>query len=880
MNRQPFATASQRRPCSDAELVHGARRGDRRAFVEIVARYQAMVCGIALSILGDFAASEDAGQEAFLTAWRKLSDLREPERLRAWLAQIARNAALGQLRCRREYAALDEGLAVPDNSAGPAESAANEEEAALVREFLSRLPETYRLPLVLYYREGRSVRAVAETLDLTEDAVKQRLARGREMLREQMSGLVETVLSRTGPTAVFTMGVAVAIGALAAPAAVAAGAFGGGSVAGALGTTSSTSILAVMSTSKVVLITAAVAGILCVPAGYYLGGDRQAPLVAATNNLPRLAVQPAAPPPVPAPTLEETPLFAEWRALHQRYGTNAEAMRLMFNAIGDFKDTFKKQAFHSALIAEWAQVEPAEGLKFFLGRGPDDTQRRQFFEEWLARDPRAAVEALLVASEAGEGWGKIARECLPAIARRVPASVPDIASRLPNSDDYWNHNVRDAFTILAGNGLDGARKAAEAVTGPSRQEALCGVGLEWAKTDFGGVVAWARSLPEGSPRDEVIRAALVGEAAVDPVAALNSIGLVPRGGRYAYFADTTGARVLAAAANTDFDATVAWIAANPGRLGREDLYGLVGTVTERLNADAAGFLGAHAADGVLAGLMPAVENALLNSASGQRMTVWNWVNSQPESAATRELKRVVLDSASWQDPALALELVTKLPANSEGDAQVKEVARALFNGGNALGRFDALFPVAPERLRGPLLEAAFGCLSAANLDDPQQWNSRLSLLPAVSRQAAVESLACAWGQLTPEGAIGWANSLPQGDPRNGAAAAIVPVWSAKDPQGAAGWVAGLPAGPARDRSAESLALALAGEFPREAWGWALSITDTSRRDHAALGAAKAMAARDAVTAQQWIEAGPFPAETKMRLVSSLTSSSKIGAKGR
>src|SRR6266436_7855331 len=93
---------------SDAELVHASRRGDKRAFVEIVARHQAMVCGIALGILGDFAASEDAGQEAFLTAWRKIHEIRDPERLRAWLGQIARNAALGQLRRKRGHDSLEE----------------------------------------------------------------------------------------------------------------------------------------------------------------------------------------------------------------------------------------------------------------------------------------------------------------------------------------------------------------------------------------------------------------------------------------------------------------------------------------------------------------------------------------------------------------------------------------------------------------------------------------------------------------------------------------------------------------------------------------------------------------------------------------------------
>src|SRR4026208_1451291 len=104
---------------SDAELVHAARRGDKRAFVEIVARHQAMVCGVALGILGDLAASEDAGQEAFLTAWRELYDLREPGRLRAWLGQIARNAALGHLRRTRTHEPLEHAHEVADQSPAP-----------------------------------------------------------------------------------------------------------------------------------------------------------------------------------------------------------------------------------------------------------------------------------------------------------------------------------------------------------------------------------------------------------------------------------------------------------------------------------------------------------------------------------------------------------------------------------------------------------------------------------------------------------------------------------------------------------------------------------------------------------------------------------------
>src|SRR5262252_7070964 len=147
---------------ADAQLGLAARQGNKRAFVEIVARHQAMVCGIALGILADFAASEDAAQEAFLTAWRKIHELREPEHLRAWLGQIARNAALGQLRRKRGHEVLSDDLDLLDESPTPDQAVATQEEAALVRQTLANLPENYRLPLVLYYREGKSVRAVAE----------------------------------------------------------------------------------------------------------------------------------------------------------------------------------------------------------------------------------------------------------------------------------------------------------------------------------------------------------------------------------------------------------------------------------------------------------------------------------------------------------------------------------------------------------------------------------------------------------------------------------------------------------------------------------------------------------------------------------------------
>jgi len=124
-------------------------------------------------------------------------------------------------------------LAVVDD-AGPAERAVSNEEEAILWQTLGKLPESYREPLILYYRQGQSAAEVAKALDLTEDAAKQRLSRGRAMLRGELAALVEHTLVRTRPTAAFTAAVLVALplaSASTATAAVAAGAAAGAATA-------------------------------------------------------------------------------------------------------------------------------------------------------------------------------------------------------------------------------------------------------------------------------------------------------------------------------------------------------------------------------------------------------------------------------------------------------------------------------------------------------------------------------------------------------------------------------------------------------------------------------------------------------------------------
>lgn len=178
---------------SDAELLEASRRGEREAFGALVERYQGVVCAVSYSRTGNRALSEDVAQDTFLAAWSQLDQLREAGRLRAWLCGIARNLAR-KARLRTEREAPTDTLSTTCAGANPFEQVAEVETERLVRDALTRVPETYRDVLVLYYREHRSVRDVARLLDITEAAALQRLSRGRQCLTDGVTELVERSL--------------------------------------------------------------------------------------------------------------------------------------------------------------------------------------------------------------------------------------------------------------------------------------------------------------------------------------------------------------------------------------------------------------------------------------------------------------------------------------------------------------------------------------------------------------------------------------------------------------------------------------------------------------------------------------------------------------
>ncbi len=266
---------------NDAELVNASLAGNRGAFREIVERYKHLVCSHAYSATGSLARSEEIAQETFVAAWQQLAALREPAKLRAWLCGIVHNltrnaqrqAGRDPVHLAEAFDAANEAVAVEPS---PPEQAVSREEEAILWRALEKIPEMYRVPLVLFYREQRSVESVARELELSTDAVKQRLSRGRAMLHEQVLGLVEGTLARSSPGRAFTVDVMAALPVMGTGVAVAAGLAGGQSAAGAK-SGSWLGVLGTLCTAQVLWFVSSVAFVAGIGGyvGWQMGDPRQ-----------------------------------------------------------------------------------------------------------------------------------------------------------------------------------------------------------------------------------------------------------------------------------------------------------------------------------------------------------------------------------------------------------------------------------------------------------------------------------------------------------------------------------------------------------------------------------------------------------------------------
>jgi RNA polymerase sigma factor (sigma-70 family) len=155
----------------------------------LVKQHESMLFAYVLGLVRDPSLAEDVVQEAFVIGYRKLSTLEKKESFAAWLRTIARNAAYGQLRKRhREFPAdnaILEGMEDVFHAFDQDRSGETwEERVRIVEDCFQRLPDKLREVCRMHYFEDQSTRQITDLLRIGLDAVKKRLERARDAIRE------------------------------------------------------------------------------------------------------------------------------------------------------------------------------------------------------------------------------------------------------------------------------------------------------------------------------------------------------------------------------------------------------------------------------------------------------------------------------------------------------------------------------------------------------------------------------------------------------------------------------------------------------------------------------------------------------------------------
>jgi RNA polymerase sigma-70 factor (ECF subfamily) len=171
-------------------LIERAIAGDEKAFAELVTRYQTAVYNLANRMLGDAGEAEDAAQEVFLRIYRRLATYDADHRFSTWVLSIASHYCIDLLRRKRPWLVPIENISnwMRARSRGPEASALVQEQQDTVRNLLAKLPEHYRLVLLLRYWHDLGYEEIAQVVDLPVSTIKARLHRARNALAALVNG--------------------------------------------------------------------------------------------------------------------------------------------------------------------------------------------------------------------------------------------------------------------------------------------------------------------------------------------------------------------------------------------------------------------------------------------------------------------------------------------------------------------------------------------------------------------------------------------------------------------------------------------------------------------------------------------------------------------
>ena len=184
-----------------ANAERTARAEKQTAFAEIIQRFQDLAFGCAYAVLGDFHLAEDAAQEAFLSAWRNLDQLRTPAAFPGWFKRIVLTQCNRLTRGKQlDTVSLDAIFDAPAPDCDPFLAYEQIERQIRVYAAIRALPEHERMTTALYYIGDYAQKEIANFLEVPVSTVKKRLFDARKKLRQGMEDMVREALQEKRPS--------------------------------------------------------------------------------------------------------------------------------------------------------------------------------------------------------------------------------------------------------------------------------------------------------------------------------------------------------------------------------------------------------------------------------------------------------------------------------------------------------------------------------------------------------------------------------------------------------------------------------------------------------------------------------------------------------
>lgn len=162
----------------DQILVRRAQAGDGSAYETLITRHYRRVYSVCLGITANPHDAQDLSQEAMLQGFVKIGYLRQTERFQYWLIEIAKNLCFDWLRKQKQTQKFIENRPVVSEKT---------DSAADLADAVSKLPMELRIPLVMFYFDGRNIRSISEQLGTSHSSVCRRLREARRYLYELLN---------------------------------------------------------------------------------------------------------------------------------------------------------------------------------------------------------------------------------------------------------------------------------------------------------------------------------------------------------------------------------------------------------------------------------------------------------------------------------------------------------------------------------------------------------------------------------------------------------------------------------------------------------------------------------------------------------------------